>query len=487
MRHAMIRCRKALVAALLCSSAAEPAAARQPANLQTPAPEMTARQITTSSSGHVLTNAGVWSPDSRWIVYDVRSTADGSSFDGTRIERVEVETGRVEVLYESRAGACCGVATCSPVDDRVVFILGPERPDAAWTYGPARRRGVVVRAAGSGRAESLDARDLVAPFTAGALRGGTHVHLFSPDAALVSFTYEDALLDAAPPGAAELNLRGVGVTICGLPVRVPPTHPRNHSGHASVLVTKLTDRPRPGSDEISRACEDAWVGSGGYRRPDGRWQRRSIAFQGRVAISAGTSVDEVFIVDLPEDPRALLEPGPGPLAGTARTRPAPPATVIQRRLTFTENRLHPGIQGPRHWLRSSPGGEWIAFLARDDSGVVQLFTVAPTGGAIRQLTHEPAGIASSFTWSPDGRQIACVVDGSVAVVCAADGRVQRLTAAAPGLPPPRPEACVFSPDGSQIAFVRPVPGEGGSVHNQLFVVRAAGVPPGPAAGRPAAR
>ena len=57
------------------------------------------RQSTTAPHGHVLTNSGVWSPDSRWIVYDVRSTPDGSSFDGTRIERVEVDTGRVEVVY----------------------------------------------------------------------------------------------------------------------------------------------------------------------------------------------------------------------------------------------------------------------------------------------------------------------------------------------------------------------------------------------------
>lgn len=143
---------------LYSSPLTEPGTARQPANPQPSTAEMTARQITTSSSGHVLTNAGVWSPDSRWIVYDVRATANGFSFDGTRIERVEIETGRVEVLYESRAGACCGVATCSPVDDRVVFILGPKHPDAEWAYGSTRRRGVVVRAEGSGPAESLGGR-----------------------------------------------------------------------------------------------------------------------------------------------------------------------------------------------------------------------------------------------------------------------------------------------------------------------------------------
>jgi hypothetical protein len=429
-----------------------------------------ARQVTTAPHGHVLTNTGIWSADGRWIVYDVRSTADGSVFDGTRIERVEVETGRVEVLYESRDGACCGVVTASPVDERVVFILGPERPDASWSYGPARRRGVMVQASRPGEAASLDARDLVAPFTPGALRGGTHVHVFSPDARLVSFTYEDTVLDTMAPGATERNLRGVGVTLLDTPVTVPPTHPRNHSGHATVLVTRLTDEPRPGSDEISRAFEEAWVGTTGYRRADGSWQRRALAFQGRVTAADGTALDEVFIADLPDDPRRLLEPGDRPLAGTSTTRPSPPATVTQRRLTFTADRRHPGIQGPRHWLRSSPDGTRIAYLARDDDGVVQIFTVPPTGGAPTQLTQGPDGIASSFTWSPDGRWIACLADGSVCRVDTSDGSLHRLTPPLRDDSTPRPEACVSSPDGTRIACVRRAPDQAGRIHNQIFVV-----------------
>lgn len=430
---------------------------------------MQSRQVTTAPHGHVLTNTAVWSPDGRWIVYDVRSTADGAVFDGTRIERVDVETGRVEVLYESREGACCGVVTASPVDERVVFILGPERPDVSWSYGPARRRGVMVQASRPGEVASLDARDLVSPFTPGALRGGTHVHVFSPDARLVSFTYEDAVLEATALAAAERNLRGVGVTVLDTPVTVPPTHPRNHSGHASVLVTRLTDEPRPGSDEISRAFEEAWVGTTGYRRADGSWQRRALAFQGRVTAADGTAVDEVFIVDLPDDPRGLLEPGDRPLAGTTTARPSPPVTVTQRRLTFTTDRRHPGIQGPRHWLRSCPAGERIAYLARDDEGVVQMFTVSPAGGEPAQLTRSPWPIASSFTWSPDGRWIACVADGSVCLVDAADGNLHRLTPAARDESAPRPEACVFSPDGRRIAYARTVLADGAG-HNQIFVV-----------------
>jgi Tol biopolymer transport system component len=58
------------------------------------------RQLTFRPHGHILTNTGVWSPDGRWIVYDVRSDPAGSVFDGTRIERVHADSGQVEVLYE---------------------------------------------------------------------------------------------------------------------------------------------------------------------------------------------------------------------------------------------------------------------------------------------------------------------------------------------------------------------------------------------------
>ena len=434
---------------------------------------MTQRQITTAPYGHLLTNAGVWTPDGAWICYDIRSDAAGALFDGTRIERVEVATGRVEVLYESRDGACCGVVTASPVDDRVVFILGPERPTADWSYGPARRRGVIVRCGAPGAIEPLDARDLVSPYTPGALRGGTHVHQFSPDGRMVSFTYEDAILEAAAGGAGhERNLRAVGVSVCGRPVIVPRSHPRNHDGGAwSVLVTDLDDERLCGSDTISRACEEAWIGTAGYRRPDGSRQQRALAFQGTVVTPAGEAISEVFVVELPdadEQTGGLDAPASGPLAGTPTTRPRPPAGVVQRRLTFTAGAVHPGIQGPRHWLRSSPDGERIAYLARDEIGIVQLFTVSPRGGEPRPLTRLHSSIESAFTWSPAGDRLACVIDGSVCLVDARDGEVVRLTPQKDE-PGPRPEACVFSPDGHRVACVRRVGGAAGAF-NQVFTV-----------------
>ena len=208
------------------------------------------------------------------------------------------------------------------------------------------------------------------------------------------------------------------------------------------------------------------MGTNGYVRADGTRQRRALAFQGQVVTAGRETISEVFLADLPED---LTRPGNGPLAGTAARAPSPPAGVTQRRLTRTDEMPYPGLQGPRHWLRSSPDGSRIAFLMKDLAGVVQLWTVSPNGGAPRQLTHNPASIASAFTWRPDGRSIAHVMDNSVCVTDAASGRTTRLTPRSDEATAPRPEACVFSPDGRKIAFVRRMPA-GKRACNQICVV-----------------
>ena len=180
----------------------------------------------------------------------------------------------------------------------------------------------------------------------------------------------------------------------------------------------------------------------------------------------GRSISEVFIVDLPED---VTKPGDGPLAGTETRLPFPPKGSRQRRLTFTAHRKFPGIQGARHWLRSSPDGFRIAFLMKDDGGVVQLWTVSPNAGPLVQVTHNPESITSAFTWSPDGQRFAYVMDNSVCVTEVASAKTKRVTARTDDLTAPRPEACVFSPDGKKIAYLRRL-AESGQSYNQIFVV-----------------
>jgi len=283
------------------------------------------------------------------------------------------------------------------------------------------------------------------------------VHVWDAAGEWVSFTYEDHVLaqfkSASPTN--DINQRNVGVSLPGRPVRVDHTHLRNHDGeYFSVLVARTTAYPSPGSDEINRAFEEGWVGTNGYMRPDGIRQRHALAFQGQLVSPQGQTFTEVFLADLPDDP---TKPGNYPLCGTVNRAPCPPQGTIQRRLTFTSDRRFPGIQGPRHWLRSSPDGCQIAFLMKDDAGIVQLWNLSPNGGPVRQVTRNPWSVASAFTWSPDGRQIAHAMDNSVCVTDVASGKTRRLTPRTGDASAPRPEACVFSPDGTKIAFVRGLP------------------------------
>jgi hypothetical protein len=427
------------------------------------------RQVTTAPQGHILTNTGVWSPDGEWLVYDIRE--EGAVFSGDRIERVHVETGEVEVLYRSPDGAKCGVVTYSPVAERVVFIHGPENPSEEWSYAAYRRRGVVVDVTGVEEPFTLDARDLTEPLTPGALRGGTHVHVFSGDGQWVSFTYEDHLLAQFDQEneAREVNLRNVGISVPEGPVRVSRDHPRNHDGEFfSVLISTTVANPAPGSDEISRAFSDAWVGKNGYLRPDGTRQKKAIAYQGLVRTAEGEAIPEVFIADLPAD---LTRPSAaGPLEGTMTARPRPPEGVLQRRLTYTGDRRHPGLEGVRHWLRSSPDGSGIAFLMKDDGGRVQIWTVSPNGGEPIQVTRNRWDPQSAFSWNPEGTRIAYAMDNSIFVTEVVTGESRRMTPRSADAEAPTHHACVFSPDGDQLAYLRHVEGESGR-YLQIFALK----------------
>src|SRR6185503_20116481 len=155
---------------------------------------------------------------------------------------VNVRTGEVRELYRAKNGAHCGVATFHPRENKVVFILGPENPTPDWSYGPFHRQGVIVPAgpvAGATVPTNLDARDLTPPFTPGALRGGSHVHVWDAAGEWVSFTYEDHVLAQFKETTLDndINLRNIGVSAPGRSVRVKKDHPRNHDGeYFTVLV-----------------------------------------------------------------------------------------------------------------------------------------------------------------------------------------------------------------------------------------------------------
>lgn len=419
------------------------------------------RQLTFDPRGHQLTNINVWTPCSQWLAYDVRPS--GASFTGLSIERVNVASGLVEVVYRAQQGAHVGVVTVSPdAPARYVFIHGPEHPDSHWHYDFHHRRGVIVSEPDRELAITLDALDITPPYTPGALRGGTHVHVFSPDASRLSFTYNDHVMHELDPA---LDLRNVGVAVPLQGVNPPKQHPREYDGsHFCVLVSSTTPTPQPGSDQINRAYEEGWIGLQGYSKPDGSRQRWALAFIGDTLSPQEEKLPEVFMVDLPENDADYAKAGDVPLQGTATTLPAPPLGVQQRRLTHTSQRRYPGVATtPRHWLRSSPDGSAIAFLMKDDRGIVQLWTISPNGGEALQITQAEHSIQSAFSWHPQGGKIALVCDNSVMLCDIANGNMHRLTKRT--AQPPMEDAVVFSPDGQQVAFMREVAG-----FSQIFVV-----------------
>lgn len=422
------------------------------------------QQLTYAPRHHQLTNINVWTPDSRWIAFDVRPS--GSSFTGETIERVNVDTCEVEVIYQATEGAHVGVVTVSQTEPtRYAFIHGPENPDENWHYDFHNRRGVIVEDDHKSKAVTLDALDITAPYTAGALRGGSHVHVFSPDSSRLSFTYNDRVLHELDP---KLDLRNVGIALPIGPVHVEKQHPREYSGsHFCVLVSETTATPVAGSDQINRAYEETWIGKQGYLKDDGQQQRWAIAFIGDTLNSQGEKVSEIFVADLPDALADYQQAGHAPLAGTASTMPAPPAGIKQRRITYTNERRYPGLATqPRHWLRSSPDGNHIAFLMRDDDGVIQLWCVSPNGGEPYQITSGEYDVQSAFSWSPDSRSIACVMDYSVATCDVSSGVVTRLTER-DTVSAPSADAVVYSPDGKMIAYSRVIDG-----FTQIFAIAA---------------
>jgi hypothetical protein len=409
------------------------------------------RLLTTSPHGHQIHNRQVFSPDGRHIYYDSRNDETqlaSSSFIG----RVEIATGREEILYRvpgaAPFGPGVGAVTCNPVTGRLAFIHGLDQASAAEPYAAHRRSGVSLTA--DGRPIRLDARDVTPPFTPGALSGGTHAHHWSPDGGRISFTYNDALIPIHP---APADLRTVGIMIPGKPVTVRDATPHaDFSGECfATLVVPVTASPRPGSDEISRAFDEGWLDS------------RRLAFQGTIRRPDGVDVTEVFLATIPPDP--------GPVTRRPDLPPAPPPGITLRRLTDTANRKFPGIQGPRHWLRPSPDRSRIAFLAKDERGIVQIFAVSPHGGPPLPLSRLTEAVDGPFDWSPDSQFLVCSAGGRIRKINAATGEAATLTEKFPAGQEPR-HAVTCSPDGRIIAFNRLLPHPDGGSFVQICLVDA---------------
>ncbi len=387
-------------------------------------------QLTKEPYGHMLYSTQVFSSDDQWIAYDIRN--DQTHIGRTCcIGKVNVNTGEVVRLYsapnQTLHGPGVGAPAWHPREPKMIFIHGLLSCDEAKPYSFTRRFGALLDERDPGKVVTAEARTVGADLVAGALRGGTHAHSWSGDGEWISFTYNDYLLEVLEqdPTSGVKDLRTIGVMSPIRGVRVAKEDGENFSGvFFSTVAATVTEQPRPGSDEIEKAFDECWVGENGYVRPDGSVQKRAIAFQGHVRASDGSLVTEVFVADIPDD---ITSAGDSPLEGSLTSRPAVPSGLVQRRVTFTQDRKFPGLQGPRFWMRSAPDGSELYFLMKDDNGIEQIYGVPVNGGEIRQITHLETPVQGQFNVSPDGRSIALIAGNSIWLCDTEMGRSTRLT------------------------------------------------------------
>jgi Tol biopolymer transport system component len=380
------------------------------------------RIITKNHDGRVLTNNNVWTSDSRYLLYDTRSDRLGDIFDGTRIMQIDVTTGDEQCIFMTRHGAGCGVVTTHPFDDRFVFIAGPEHPTRDWSYGPSHRQGMIGHRASPHVCQAMDARDVAEKPVRGALRGGTHVHMWHPKGDWLRSTYNDALV--AP------TVRDIAVHLPGT-VDVSSDHSRNQNGNYHSFIVTDTVVDARSEDHITRAYEETWMGSS-----------RKIAFMADTVVN-GQPVTEIFLVDA-----SSVTLGSVHKFDTA-SRIKPPAGVMQRRLTHFAGTPLRISKKPRHWLVSSPDGSELAVLLQRNDSPPQVYTLDIASLKVTQRTFIEGGVRTVMSWSANGDVIAF---GSGTGICLLDTDTWKVRLQA-NVPDESllPLCCCISPDAKHIA------------------------------------
>jgi hypothetical protein len=430
-------------------------------------------QVTTDATkNHDLDNNDNFSPDGKWLVYDTRN--DVTAIAGcASIERVNIETGKTEVLYEIKDnqdfGPGVGAASYNPSDNTVIFIHGIPACTNENPYQQWRRTGVMIRDTQPNVPIYMDSRDVTFPFTPGALRGGTHRHEWSRDGKWIGYTYNDAIMKHLEDSTGvKWNLRTMAVSNNQHLVKpVDDNTGENINGRFfSAVVVRVVPEPLPGSDEISNAASDSWVGNGSYIKPDGS-RKVARAFLGKVRSKSGIPVDELFVVEIPD---SINVPGEfGPLEGTLTSFPNPPKGTVQRRLTHTAESEYPGCS---QVVRSSSDGKYISYCGHDKKGIQQIFIISPEGEGPVQVTEHSSDVQSGARWSPDNSSVAYIWDNSLVVCKISDdsfvNRFKRLTERSVEAPTNH----VWSHDGKIIAFNRFVYTEDRTEkRKQIFIIK----------------
>lgn len=391
--------------------------------------EVFIKKLTHSPNGHMLHHNSVFAADSQWIVFDGRND-DTKIGETSTIGIVNVVTGEESEIYQTtnqtKYGPGVGAASFSPTENIVVFIHGLNDANQDKPYDITRRFAMAVAIDNPHQGIPMDARDIIAPYTAGSLRGGTHSHCWSPDGTMLSFTYNDEFVDA--------DLRNVGVMITtDSNVTVPDAHGNYNGQMYAVLISTLQREPKWGSNEISKAFDECWVGADAAK----------IAFQGHTRNEKGEVITEIYTVDI--DANLILADAAA--VGIKGTLPQVPKGIIQKRLSYTKK----GLSDLRHWLRSSADGSYIYALAKDNDNKNQIVQCTVATGEFKYLTDYPFSISSPINIDANGDKITFVANNNVYLYDIQQRQTTRLTDYTTD-DPNIVGAPVFGPKDNVIAF-----------------------------------
>lgn len=314
--------------------------------------EMPEKQLTFSTKNHALDNNDNFSPDGKYLCYDTRATVYNENLANCKsIEKVEIATGTETVLWEppniTGENAAPGVAAASfhPKENKVIFIHGPflDEVEERGYYDIRNRNGIEIDSEGNGKITKVDLRDVKNASTIhGAHRGGTHRHEYTRNGNRIGFTYDDFILQNYDRtiGYMEKNRKG----------------PKGHS-HFFSLILKPAEKEKSKPGEIEKAFGDSWIDSYGTMR----------AFIGKVRSENGIDYKyDLFVADIPSEVNITTS-----FSGNQDEYPTPPKGINIRRLTYGMEVT--GI------VRGSYNGEMIAFAAKDENGINQLFIIGAEG------------------------------------------------------------------------------------------------------------
>jgi len=391
---------------------------------------MNEKQITFTPKTHALDNNDNFSPDGKFLCYDTRGTVYNENLANSKsIEKVEIATGEETVLWDppSITGeeAAPGVAAVSfhPGENRVIFIHGPllEEVKARGPYSIRNRTALEVDGEGNKTYHKVDLRDISNRVTTpGAHRGGTHRHEYSRDGRCIGFTYDDFLVQEYD--------RTIGF------MQSDANAPEGYS-HYFAIIMKPAEKGKSKAGEIEKAYGDSWLDATGKMR----------AFIGKVRAQNGIDYEnDLFVADIPAETDITTSH-----SGTKDKYPEPPEGITIRRLTHGMDVT--GI------VRGSFDGCQIAFAARDDDGIDQLFIIQAVGSDEQpnRVTRLKSPV-SSIRWHPSDEWVFYITDGNLFVtyvgtrhnfgrtIKLSDDRLVR-------------DQLVVSPDGNLLAYIIPVP------------------------------